>query len=55
MALISGALYLPFEIYKVAHRQSLLHIGILAVNLIVVLYMAYLLKTGRNSHRLPAA
>ena len=55
MALISGALYLPYEIYKVAHRQSWLHIGILVVNLVVVLYMAYLLKTGKNSHRLPEA
>lgn len=50
IALISGSLYLPFEIYKVIHRQSALHIAILVVNLAIVVYMAYLLKVGRN-HR----
>jgi uncharacterized membrane protein (DUF2068 family) len=48
IALISGAMYLPFEIYKLIHRQSLLHISILVINLIIVLYMAYLLKTGKG-------
>jgi uncharacterized membrane protein (DUF2068 family) len=59
IALISGSMYVPFEIYKLIHRQSLLHISILAINLIIVLYMAYLLKTGKgrqypsHPHRLP--
>jgi uncharacterized membrane protein (DUF2068 family) len=59
IALISGGLYVPFEIYKLIHRQSLLHISVLAINLIVVVYMAYLLKTGKgrqypgHSSRLP--
>ena len=48
IALISGSVYLPFEVYKLIHRQSLLHITILVVNLIIVLYMAYLLKTGKG-------
>ena len=48
IALISGSLYIPFEIYKLIHRQSWLHIGIFVINLIIVLYMAYLLKTGKG-------
>lgn len=48
VALISGAIYVPFEIYKLVHRQNLLHISILVINLIIVLYMAYLLKTGKG-------
>ena len=42
IALISGAIYLPFEIYKVAHRASLFHIAILVVNLAIVAFMFYL-------------
>ncbi len=52
IALVSGAIYLPFEIYKVAHRQSLFHISVLLVNVAVVLYMVYELKTGESLHRI---
>jgi len=51
MALISGMLYLPFEIYNLAHKQSLLHVAVLSINVAVVLYMAYALKTGAGLHR----
>lgn len=53
IALISGAIYLPFEVYKLAHRQSLFHVSVLAINLAIVLYMAYLLKTGKSLHGIP--
>ena len=59
VALVSGSLYVPFEVYKLIHRQSMVHISILVINVIIVLYMAYLLKTGkgrlypRHSRRLP--
>jgi len=53
IALISGSLYLPYEIYKLIHRQSLFHIAVLVVNLSIVLYMAYLLRTGKGIHRIP--
>lgn len=53
IALISGSLYLPYEIYKLIHRQSLLHISVLVINVAIVLYMAYLLKTGKGIHRIP--
>jgi uncharacterized membrane protein (DUF2068 family) len=50
MALISGALYLPFEIYKVIYHPSLFHASILVINLAVVSYMIYALKTGAGFH-----
>lgn len=50
IALISGSLYLPFEIYKLIHRQSLFHISVFVINLAIVFYMAYLLKTGKGRH-----
>lgn len=53
IALVSGSLYLPFEIYKLVHRQSLFHISVLVINLAIVLYMAYLLKTGQSLHGIP--
>jgi uncharacterized membrane protein (DUF2068 family) len=52
IALVSGALYLPFEIYKVIHRQNLFHVSLLLINLAVVFYMAYALKTGQSTHRI---
>jgi len=51
IALISGTLYLPFEIYKVIHRQNLFHVSVLLLNVAVVLYMVYALKTGEGMHR----
>lgn len=42
VALVSGALYLPFEIRLLVHRVSLLHAGFLIVNLAVVAFMFYL-------------
>jgi uncharacterized membrane protein (DUF2068 family) len=53
IALISGSLYLPYEIYKLVHRQTLFHVSVLVINLAIVLYMAYLLKTGKSIHRIP--
>jgi len=51
MALISGSLYLPFEIYNLVHRQSFFHILVLIGNLAIVLYMVYLLWAGKSLHR----
>jgi uncharacterized membrane protein (DUF2068 family) len=42
IALVSGAMYLPFEIYKLAHKVTLFHAGILLVNLAIVAFMFYL-------------
>jgi uncharacterized membrane protein (DUF2068 family) len=50
IALISGAMYLPFEVYKLIHRQSLFHISVFLINVAIVLYMIYALKTGDSIH-----
>jgi len=42
IALVSGAMYIPFEVLKLAHRVSWFHVSILLVNLAVVAYMFYL-------------
>ncbi len=42
IALISGALYLPFEVRLLMHRVSLLHLSFLVVNVAVVAFMFYL-------------
>jgi uncharacterized membrane protein (DUF2068 family) len=41
-ALISGAIYVPFEIHALMHHPNPVKWGILAINLAIVLYMAKL-------------
>jgi len=43
-ALISGGLYLPWEIYELFHRPTNIKWIILGVNTLIVLYMAWLLR-----------
>jgi uncharacterized membrane protein (DUF2068 family) len=42
LALVSGALYLPYEVRLLVHRVSLLHAAFLIVNIGVVAFMFYL-------------
>jgi uncharacterized membrane protein (DUF2068 family) len=42
IALVSGALYVPFEVYKLAHKVSIFHVSILLINLAIVAFMFYL-------------
>jgi uncharacterized membrane protein (DUF2068 family) len=48
IALISGAIYLPFEVVELIRRLSLFHLSLLIVNLAVVLYMVYLRMQDEN-------
>jgi len=48
IALISGAMYLPFEIRELIRKLSLLHFSLLIVNLAVVMYMVYLRVQDEN-------
>lgn len=48
LAMISGAVYLPFEVYELARRPDWIPLAILAVNLAVVLYMVYLRVQART-------
>jgi uncharacterized membrane protein (DUF2068 family) len=47
LALVSGALYLPFEIYEIVRRPDWIRVAIFLINLAVVLYMAFLRWEGR--------
>jgi uncharacterized membrane protein (DUF2068 family) len=42
IALVSGAIYLPFEIRLLAHRVSWFHVGVLVINVAIVGFMFYL-------------
>ena len=48
LAFASGAIYLPFEVFELVRRPTLVHVSILLVNLVVVLYMLYL-RTGTRA------
>jgi uncharacterized membrane protein (DUF2068 family) len=41
-ALLSGAMYLPWEILKVSERADWERIAVLAINLIIVAYMLFI-------------
>lgn len=41
-ALLSGAMYLPWEVLKVAQRATVERVVVLVVNVIIVLYMLYI-------------
>jgi uncharacterized membrane protein (DUF2068 family) len=51
LAALSGAVYVPVEIYEISHRASWLKIGALVINLIIVAYMVYLLTENRRRAR----
>lgn len=56
LALVSGAIYLPFEIVELARRPDWIRLTILLINLAVVSYMAFLRMQARGRMRssLPA-
>jgi uncharacterized membrane protein (DUF2068 family) len=41
LAIISGAIYLPYEVYKLVRRPTPLHLAILLINIAVVVYIAW--------------
>jgi len=41
LAIVSGCLYLPFEIYKLIRHPNELHWIVLGINILVVLYIAW--------------
>lgn len=42
VALVLGAFYLPFEVYELVHRITVVRVAVLIVNLAIVLYMLFL-------------
>jgi uncharacterized membrane protein (DUF2068 family) len=51
-AALSGAIYVPFEIYELAHRASWLKFSALVINLVIVGYMVWVLTESRRLARL---
>jgi uncharacterized membrane protein (DUF2068 family) len=50
-ALLSGALYMPYEIFELLRHATALKWGIFGTNVIIVLYMAWLLNDSRKRKR----
>ena len=48
-ALISGAIYLPFEMYEIVFHTSILGISIFLINVLVVRYMAHIILTNKKA------
>jgi len=53
-ALISGALYVPFEAYELVRRPTPIHLAVLLVNLGIVFYMLYLRLSARTEVEISA-
>lgn len=51
LAALSGAVYVPVEIYEIAHHVSWLKVGALVINLAIVAYMVWLLTENRRLTR----
>jgi uncharacterized membrane protein (DUF2068 family) len=51
LAALSGGVYVPIEVYELAHRASWLKVGALLVNLAIVAYMVWLLTENRRRAR----
>jgi uncharacterized membrane protein (DUF2068 family) len=49
VAVVSGGIYLPVEVYELAHGVTWVKLCMLAVNLWVVGYMVYALRHSRRS------
>jgi uncharacterized membrane protein (DUF2068 family) len=41
LAIVSGAIYLPFEIYRIIEKPNAFHWAVLCINVIVVVYIAW--------------
>jgi uncharacterized membrane protein (DUF2068 family) len=41
LAIVSGAVYLPFELYKLIEHPNMIHWAILLINIAVVVYIAW--------------
>ena len=55
LAALSGGVYVPVEIYEIAHHVSWVKIAALVINLLIVAYMVWLLTENRRLARQPDA
>ena len=49
-AMLSGAMYLPWELLKLAEKPSWDHIAILSINVVIVLYMVWIRLNSQKVH-----
>jgi len=54
-ALLSGSLYLPWEIYELMRRPSPVKWVIFSINVLIVLYLAWLLMASSRARRVNGA
>jgi uncharacterized membrane protein (DUF2068 family) len=54
LTVISTSLLLPFELYEVIDRVTILRVGVLMLNLVIVLYLVSQLKQHTLHSRAPA-
>ena len=47
-ALLSGAIYIPFEIYEIVSHPNTLNISVFLINLVVVWYLAHVVLNKRK-------
>ena len=52
-ALLSGAIYLPFEVYELFVHANGLSLAVLLINIVVVGYMAYILYAKKQETHSP--
>ncbi len=55
LTVISTSLLLPFELYEVIDRVSMLRVGVLMLNLVIVFYLVLQLKHHALRSRAPAS
>jgi uncharacterized membrane protein (DUF2068 family) len=57
LAIVSGCLYIPFEVWKLIRHPNQLHVVILTVNILVVLYIGWVrwdeIKAARAAMSIP--
>ena len=51
LAVVSGTVYVPFEVAEIFHRVSWLSVGALVVNTAIVVIMLYALRQRKRTHR----
>lgn len=51
LTLILGGVFLPWEIYELVQRVSIWRVGLTASNLIIVLYLLWILRESRRQRR----
>ena len=53
-SVISGVIYIPFELWELARGITWLRLALLTINLVIVSYMARVLKSRRNPRPCPS-